>query len=1200
MIFPRRLTHTILVLAVLFGSARLVSGQADQGTITGVVQDATGAVIAKASVTLTNVDEGLVLKTQSDGAGIFVFSPVKIGHYSITASASGFSNTTQTNLHLDLQQRLNVVLQMKPGAATETVTITDEAPLMQTQESSVGQVVDTKTIDSVPLASRNWVFMAQLSAGAVPPEGSRGQGKGDFNANGLRAEQNNFILDGVDNNVNVVDFYNGASYVAQPPPDALAEFKVQTSNYSAEFGHSAGAVVNASIKSGTNHVHASAWEYLRNTSLDIHDWDNEGQPVPPYHENQFGATLGLPIFRNKLFFFGDAQANRVSFSETSTESVPSLLERTGNFSEILNGQLTGNAPVQLYQQSPNAPPVPYANNDLSNAPLNTTALAILNDYPKPNANGNLLYNNYVVQRPAVDNTFQWDTRMDWSIGSKDSAYARFSYWNEMGYYTPPLGTTLDGGGFGDDGTQKNLGENFMFSETHIFTPSLTNEFRIGVNYLHTGFEHPNASNLGFAESVGFGGIPQAPLNGGLPWVTLSGISSFGSPEWSTTSEHENVYQILDNITKIAGNHALKAGVNFQSVRFSTLQPQQSRGSYNYTGEYTSNLNAANTGYGVADFLLDSQNSAGLSNEVTNGDARWYNAAYVQDDWRVSQKLTLNFGVRWDFYQPYKDVGGSQASYNMTGPASLNTATGFGSGSAQYQVPKESYNYANPIINSTTYNPNFASILAKDNVALVWTNDDHIIKAQHLNFAPRVGVAFSPDAKTAIRAGYGIFFGGLESTGYYPNLGENYPFQYVGNFPSASCGTYNCPTDGITIGNGFAQIVANGFASNVENLTMRGSDPNAKTPYTEDFNLSVERGITNDMVATIGYVGNVSRHLQVFPDPNNPLALQNPSNSSQNSRPLPDFGGSSYTAYEGVSNYNALQAKLEKRLSHGTNFLATYTWGHALDDAPTPLGTTGDGGYRQTTLVPIGMDYSAPGYDTRQRFTLNTYYDLPFGKGRRWANHNTFEDLVIGGWSANGTWVAQTGNPFTVYPSGVSGPNNGGTRAIKVKSPFATGGSFSSPNPNLASSVSCAQKTRNRAHWFNPCSFINPWDTNDPTYELDHYIPKSAADAATTGATMPVYVTALNDVLSYLGGKRDEVSGPGYERLNMSIFKDFHIYREHTAQFRADVFNLMNTPSLGQPSSTNINTQGGAINAPRSLQHLAPDSRFFQLALRYSF
>src|SRR6202046_2024180 len=264
-----------LTLALLFAmiTTGLAFGQADQGTITGVVQDPSGAVVGSANVTLTNVDTGLVVKTRADGAGVYVFSPVKIGSYSVIASAAGFETTTETNLHLDLEQRLNVVVTLKPGAATETVTVTSEAPLMQTQESSVGQVVDTETVNDVPLNGRNWVFIAQLSAGAVPSEGSRGAGKGDFNANGQRAEQNNFILDGVDNNVNLVDFLNGASYIMRPPPDALSEFSLQTSNFSAEFGHSAGAVMSASIKSGTNQLHGDLWEYIRNTNLDAIPWN---------------------------------------------------------------------------------------------------------------------------------------------------------------------------------------------------------------------------------------------------------------------------------------------------------------------------------------------------------------------------------------------------------------------------------------------------------------------------------------------------------------------------------------------------------------------------------------------------------------------------------------------------------------------------------------------------------------------------------------------------------------------------------------------------------------------------------------------------------------------------------------------------------------------------------------------------------------
>jgi hypothetical protein len=1207
MIFKHQWILTVLALAALLMPARNLLAQADQGTITGVVQDPSGAVISNASVTLINVDEGQSLKTRSDTSGVYVFSPVKIGNYKLSAGAPNFETTTQTNLHLSIQQRLNVVVTLKPGAATETVTVTAEAPLMQTQESSVGQTMDTQTIDSVPLNGRNWVYIAQLSAGTAVADGSRGGGKGDFEANGQRAEENNFILDGVDNNANVVDFYNGASFVAQPPPDALAEFKVQTSDYSAEFGHSAGAVVNASIKSGTNNLHGSAWDYVRNTIFDTSPWNPSGaQPVAPYHENQFGATLGGPVLKNKLFLFGDAQANRITYSEPGTYSVPSALERLGDFSELLSSSatdpLTANPSTQLYHQRSSGAPVPFASNCLvtsasctssvSGVTVNAAALALLNDYPAPNANNGLLYNNYITQRPTVDNTFQWDARADYTIGSKDSTYSRYSYWNEVGYNTPPLGTILDGGSFGDDGKQKIYGANFMWSETHVFSQSLTNEARFGFNYLHTGFQHPNATNLGFAASVGFGGIPTGPLNGGLPQVNLNsnsvsnGVTSFGSPTWSTTDEHENVFQIIDNVTKIAGNHSLKAGVSFQNIRFSTLQPQQSRGSYNYNGEFTSNLTAAggpisNTGYGMADFLLDQQHDAGLSNEVTNGDQRSDNAAYFQDDWKVTQKLTLNLGLRWEFFQPYQDVGGYQASFNTTGPLTFNATTGTGSGTGQYLIPKESFAYASSIMNSSSYSPNYATVLAEDGITPVSVSDPHLLKAQHTNFAPRVGIAWSPDAKTAVRAGFGIFYGGLESIGYYPNLGENYPFQFTGAFPVlGSCNANQCLTDGITIGNGFASIVANGFASNTVNLTMRGSDPAPKTTYTEDYNLTVERAVNNDLVATLGYVGNTTRHLLINVDANSPLALAAYGADSQPFRPFPHSGGTASVVNGAMSDYNGLQAKIEKRMSKGYSLLATYTWSHALDDSNTPLNSTGDSGQQNYNLIPISHDYSQSPFDTRQRFTFNSLCELPFGKGRAYLNSNAIADYVVGGWSANATFVAQSGNFFTVFPSGLNAPaGEENWRAIKIADAFSTGGTAAP-----GSGASCPSSVRNHSNWYNPCAFTNPWDSTTGIHAL-------AAGA---------YVTDTATALNYLGGRRNTIPGPGYERVNTSIFKNFSVYRENKVEFRADIFNLFNTPALANPSNTGLGTNGGQISATRTLQNHAPDSRFIQLSAKYSF
>jgi hypothetical protein len=495
-----------LLIWGIFLAGDVANAQVDQGTITGVVQDASSAVVPGAQVTLSDTDTGLVLHDQTNGSGIYVFTPVKIGNYKISTTAPGFETTTQENLHLDVQERLNVVLVLKPGVVTETVTVTDEIPLLQAEEGSVGQVIATESINGTPLNGRNWVYIAQLTAGVTPPfGGTRGSGTGDFLANGQSAEQNNFVLDGVDNNSNIPDFMNGASYLQRPPPDALAEFKIQTSSYNAEFGHSAGAVVNASIKSGTNRVRGDLWEYFRNTDLDAKDWN--ASTIAPYHENQFGATLGFPILKDKLFYFGDVEANRISISNTSTYTVPTPLMRQGNFSELLNTSLTGEAnPVYLYipNSGGNTDKTGLSstvNRQVCNGQANvfcgnqidTAAQNILNLYPaEAGTNVGLTYNNLVENIPSHNNTWQWDQRMDWNISQKDQAYARFSYNHQQGHTAPPLGPILDGSGYG---SYENtfLAENGMVSETHIFNPSFTNEFRFGYNWGDFKFIQPNAN-----------------------------------------------------------------------------------------------------------------------------------------------------------------------------------------------------------------------------------------------------------------------------------------------------------------------------------------------------------------------------------------------------------------------------------------------------------------------------------------------------------------------------------------------------------------------------------------------------------------------------------------------------------------------------------------------------------------------------------
>ena len=1170
-----------LSLLLLIGSA---TAQVDQGAVTGTVTDNTGAIIPKAKVTLTDVDTGLAFVSTTNGAGNYTFAPVKIGNYTVGVSAPGFESVTRTGLHVDAEQRLNVMIALNPGAVTQSVTVTGAPPLLQTQTSAVGQVISTQTINNTPLNGRNWVYIAQLTAGVAPPFGNtRGSGTGDFVANGQRAEQNNFILDGVDNNTNLVDFLNGSSYVMRPPPDALSEFSLQTSNFSAEFGHSAGAVMSASIKSGTNRIHGDLWEYVRNTDLDAQNWN--ALTVPPYHQNQFGATLGFPILRNHFFYFGDLEANRISVGQTNVLTVPTALMRQGNFSELLNPALSGQSqPVQLYQPNSANASLPLTCNGVNNtfcpSQIDPVALNILNLYPQPNANNGKTYNNLVENVSRNDDVFQWDQRLDWNITQKDQAYARYSYLHEIILNALPLGPILDGSGYGGQ-SDTNLFENFMLSETHIFSPNLTNEFRFGYNWGVSKFKQPNAYNSGIATSLGLGGVPSlGPGQYGLPLGYFNGtIQQWGSV--GTNDETQNVYQILDNVTWILGNHSLKAGVSFQAVRFSYLYAPASLGQYYYTASppYTGLPGVSFTGSTVADFLANQSNYSDIANAPNINDAQWYDAGYVQDDWRVTPRLTLNLGLRYDYYQPYKENAGQQGNFIVTGPL------GIGTGSGIYELPRQA--------EGVPLGSEFPGVLSKDNVTLQYTGNQRLANGQKTNFAPRVGFAYQALPTTVVRGGYGIFYGGLMAEGN-TNLGANFPFSNSANFYAPTCSANNCPSlaaQGITLENGLEPQISGGFQNFVSYPGFHASDVNIKTPYTMNYSLSVQQAVTHNLAATISYVGNVSRHLSLYGAPNTVPGLFTPGTNTQTYQPFPDLGGIGSIQYAGVSTYNSLQAKMEKQLSHGLSFLATYTWAHALDDASDAAGNFTAIGDRQEALIPFIDEYTNSVFDIRNRFTINGNYVLPVGRGQAFLNSQPrWVDEAVGGWSTSLTFAAQTGTPFTVSPN-ISTASGGSARAIMAGDPFGPGGSPDPSNPNTV----CATQTKTKTNWYNPCAFANPLPGN-----LIAPVGTTPTGPGGNGYLYAAPVTGTANAIAFLGGRSNTIYGPGYYGVNMSLFKNFITWREQYLQFRADAFNLLNHPTLANPSNTSNNTSGGQITGPKFFQNNTPDARFLQLSLKYVF
>lgn len=1263
-----RMLSCLGILMLVLGVSR-IQAQVDQGTITGVVQDPSGAVIGNASVKLTDTNTGLALETHASGSGVFFFSPVKIGQYTVAVSAPNFETTVQQNLTLHVSQTLNVPIVLKPGAVTETVTVTSAPPVLQNEEASVNQVMDTQTINNTPLAERNWVYMAQLSTGVVPSYGTRGGGHGDYEANGQRAEQNDYLLDGVDNNVDIVDYMNGTMYNVAPPPDALAEFKLDTTSYSAEYGHSAGSVLNVALKSGTNNFHGDVWEYVRNTAFNAEQWNaNPLLAIPPYHFNQFGGTLGGPILRNKLFYFGDIQGTRIALGSIGGPySVPTPRMRNGDFSELLDtANLNGaSCPSLLY--APNANNGAYScskgnpttltgtlqqwgtqvttsstgytyapgQNVFNPTTLDPVALKLLQMYPLPNyrgwtsanntsatAYGNVT-NNLLEILPTWNNTVQWDQRLDWDIRGQDRAYARYSYSYMYNTLTPPLGNVLDGTGNFAGNRQHYMSQNFMLSETHVFTPSLINEFRFGYNWGDFENIQPN-DMVNESQTLGLGGVPYSGTgyykNGGLPSISISGIQGFGSHGNDPSVELENIWQVLDNVTKIHGNHTFKAGISLQNFRIFFLQPPNPRGSYSYNGTYTgSHSSSSPTGYGVADFLVDQMNGNGLTNEPIDNLENWYDSAYGEDTWKLNSRLTFTYGLRYDYFQPTGEMAGGFANF-------VPLTWGVGTGTANYVLPAKWQG-------QSIFAPAFSNLLTANNVNVVYDSNSRLSTGQKLNFAPRIGLAYQVDPRTVVRVGGGMFYGNIFGLGSNPNIGGNYPFMIHSGLSAVSCGstgstgnnannqgtiTNYCPSlgpttaasvmgagkpgeaanypssglfqnPGDTLEIGMTNQIsgANGVAGFINSTVINGRDPHIQTPYVINYNLSVQRSIGNNISASVMYVGNVGRHLPTLITTNQANELQANGKNSTVVAGFPTLGtGNPWERFGAESWYNSLQAKLERHFSHGMSYLASYTWSRNEDNSIDPLG--GGDSYRMWNIIPIKDEVTNSNYDVRQRISVNGSYELPFGKGRTFlSGAPLWLDEAIGGWTSDLTFVAQTGIPFSVGTNGINTPSGQqNARAILVGNPYAAGGSPNATNPQLAS---CPTSVHNKANYYNACAFDNP---------LNGASTANTANGIGSFPSTPVTDEATAKL--YLGAKANQIYGPGYERINMGITKNFTTLHEQYLQVRADAFNLFNHPSLANPAQTGLNASAGQITGPLTLQNNVPDARFFQLAAKYVF
>jgi hypothetical protein len=1246
-----------IAAAVVLLSASLLQAQVDTGSITGTVTDASGAVVSGANVKLTNEGTNAELTTAAGSGGEYKFSPVRIGNYSLTASFQGFQTTTQRHVTVNVSSNVVINFALKPGQVTETVEVTSTTPQLQTQDASVGQMMDTRNVNNLPLNGRNFTFLAQLSAGVNTPQAdTRGNAaSGAFAANGNRPAQNNYMLDGIDNNSDTVDFLNGTNFVVLPPVDAIQEFKVQTTNFSAEYGRSGAAVLNATIKSGTNSFHGTAWEFFRNDKLDSADYfertiDQTAGTNTTHkgelRQNQYGFSIGGPVIiphlldgRNKVFFFGDYEGFKRRLGVPHTGGVPTAQERSSgytNFQELLQSGTQTDALGRTLPKGTILDPATTRNGgtgvvrdpfttacagaganfvytlaacpDLNILPadrLNPNAIALLDLYPAPTSAG--ISSNYSVSPKLKEDRQSFDTRLDVNFSSKDQTFFRFSLVDDPQLIPGIFGGVADGGGF-QEGNQTALGQQSALAWTHVFNPNTINVARAGLNYLHTTRVSPEANNLtDLPGQFGVQGIPQQHENGGLPAFGIQGLQTLGSNAFLPSDEVSSTIQFTDDFTKIYGKHTFKMGFEYQHVKFSTLQPPWSRGQFNFDGVFTNppgaSPSANNTG--IAQFLLaprtstvggpdyvggpgcqNAGNCVYVSNISLTDNGKNYYGTYFQDDWKVTPKLTINLGLRWDFFGLVYEHHSNQANFVPSGPPT---------GSPLYIIPvgPNSSFLTQQVDCSAT--PNFLNcLLAKDGIGLAITNKygKGLGNSQKTNFAPRFGFAYQVSPKLVARGGFGLFYNGFENRGFSPNLGENYPFQFNFQFATANDNTpitfAGCTTPGpggsangnATLETGFSCTPLDPLLVNASGLALRGIQFDYQTPYTMGGNLTFQYQMTPSLSIQTGYVTSLGRHLEVFPNANNPTQIL-PAGAPQ---PIPfsDFGkGSSYATTDGSSFYHGLQTTVEKRFGSGLNFLGTYTWSKTMSDSQDLLNGFSGNGYRAPSVPGFGIhrDYSLANFDVRNVFHFSGGYELPFGKGRRYlAQPSGISNAVVGGWAIVWSTTLQGGQPMKLdCPTSVTSGTN--CNAILVPGQDPTPGLRTAANGNPV--------------WLNAAAFNQP---------------------CVLGATGPIPDSPPGCVpltgFDILGGpRRTTVSGPGFRRLDLSFFKDFNLSERFRLQFRSEFFNIFNHPNFNQPnfggngvvaiggSGNYTNPAFGQIGSTRDAPY---DPRQIQFALKLYF
>jgi hypothetical protein len=1122
-------TMIVGLISLLVFSAPLL-GQRNLATLVGTVKDTSGAVVPGATVTAKNRGTEAVRTMVTDPSGEYAFTDLDVGHYSLSATMTGFKTTMIPDIELQTGQSARIDINMQIGQLTQEVTVTTTTPLVSTTSSDVGQVVDQGVLREIPLNGRAFWQLTQLTPGATyTPTGATAYGSltvirasaVNVVINGSDPDKTGWVLDGS----SIIEVQAGGTEV-QPNVDAIQEFKVESGNMTAEFGRTP-TTVTATIKSGTNQFHGDLFEFVRNSALDARNFfyvtpAGSNQKKDILKRNQFGGTIGGPIRKDKTFFFADVEETVVRQGVVYSNIVPSQAQRQGDFSALTTALKN---PFNGYAAFPG--------NQVSLSPTTSKVFSPQGAYfstflpPVNYVQGNT---NRAVVSPSLSlSTVKSDLKIDENLTDRDHLMGRYSIVDNTDLAPdaiPALGVPWN----------HARGQDFALGYTHIFNPHWLNEFRLGFYRMFFHFDQPLAStyfNLPSGSNPGYKGF-DLQLFGGFPQITMTNYATFdgGPSNQLPKNNHIRTYEYADTLTYNNGKHSMKMGMQLYHNSVGFITGSQTQGIFNFKGTYT--------GDAYADFLL------GLpDNAQRDPGAPWWGAYgnwpawFYQDNYRVTQNLTLNLGMRYEINGFYSGQRGQMSGFNST--------------TGKIIIPSNFDVTARPI--SKTLLPLYQDRIVYSNSLGLPIS---VINPDRKDFAPRIGFAWKPFGKDkwALRAGYGLFWHYADSNGpnntsaVPPNTVQDQQFNdrptavptrtWADFFLGQSLIPQPNPNPGQPCPASVGSFVALTCFTPAMSTGVWGPQ---RDSYSQEWNFTVQRELSNSLSFTVAYVGNTAKHQYQGQSINNPAPG---TGAIQPRRPFPQFSTITQYEYGGMANYNALQISIVSRSWHNLSLLGNYTYSHCIDD--------GSGGSGAPTLTLAGANRGTCNLDRKQASAVSYNYLMPFGHGQRyfssapgWANQ------LMGGWRTSGVLTMQTGLPYTpTISADQANTGVGGQRPDVISTPVTTG------------NVAC---------WFYTTSNSN--------------CTSLFGSQSNWWALPPAAVR-------YGTGGRNYLRADALVSLDFSLMKEFRITESKNLEFRSEFFNLTNTPIFSAPG-TNVNSSSGG-----QISSVLVPSRQIQFALKLYF